>query len=150
MPPINQGQAPQPGRGRKRRIADIHHHDPGGAPERHHETQDDAQVPMYQEQPPHSPPFKHRSGRIYDMVRLNPGIASALIAALLFGASTPLAKLLLHDVSPLLLAGLLYAGSGLGLLLVLALRALRSGHSASGPSGSSMRRPSAAHLGWWA
>jgi drug/metabolite transporter (DMT)-like permease len=76
------------------------------------------------------------------MARINPGIASALIAALLFGASTPLAKLLLHDVSPLLLAGLLYAGSGLGLLLVLALRALRSG--------SSMRRPSVADLRWWA
>jgi drug/metabolite transporter (DMT)-like permease len=59
------------------------------------------------------------------MVRLNPGIASALIAALLFGASTPLAKLLLHDVSPLLLAGLLYAGSGIGLLIVLMLRPTR-------------------------
>ena len=79
------------------------------------------------------------------MARINPGIASALIAALLFGASTPLAKLLLHDVSPLLLAGLLYAGSGLGLLLVLALRAWRS-H----PSGSGMRRPGGADLGWWA
>lgn len=52
------------------------------------------------------------------MARSNPGVASAAIAALLFGASTPFAKLLLHDVSPLLLAGLLYAGSGLGLLLV--------------------------------
>ena len=35
----------------------------------------------------------------------------ALAAALLFGASTPLAKLLTGDVSPLLLAGLLYLGS---------------------------------------
>jgi drug/metabolite transporter (DMT)-like permease len=33
----------------------------------------------------------------------------------LFGASTPLAKVLVGDVSPLLLAGLLYLGSGLGL-----------------------------------
>jgi drug/metabolite transporter (DMT)-like permease len=80
-----------------------------------------------------------------NMARLNPGIASALIAALLFGASTPLAKLLLHDVSPLLLAGLLYAGSGLGLLLVLAMRAVRSGRAGSG-----LRTPSAADLGWWA
>ncbi len=54
------------------------------------------------------------------------GIAYALIAALLFGASTPLAKLLLHDVPPLLLAGLLYAGSGLGLLIVLTLREIRA------------------------
>jgi drug/metabolite transporter (DMT)-like permease len=58
------------------------------------------------------------------MARLNPGIASALIAALLFGASTPLAKGLLHDAAPLLLAGLLYCGSGLGLLIVLMLRRL--------------------------
>ena len=41
----------------------------------------------------------------------------ALAAAALFGASTPLAKLLLADVSPIMLAGLLYLGSGLGLLL---------------------------------
>jgi drug/metabolite transporter (DMT)-like permease len=62
------------------------------------------------------------------MARLKPGIASALIAALLFGASTPLAKGLLQGLSPLLLAGLLYTGSGLGLLIVLALRGRR--HSA--------------------
>ncbi len=43
------------------------------------------------------------------------GIASAV----LFGASTPLAKLLLGgDLDPWLLAGLLYAGSGVGLALV--------------------------------
>ncbi|MBU1191653.1 MAG: DMT family transporter [Gammaproteobacteria bacterium] len=46
-----------------------------------------------------------------------PGILAALSAALLFGAGTPLAKLLLDSVSPWLLAGLLYAGSGLGLTL---------------------------------
>ena len=46
-----------------------------------------------------------------------PGVAAALGAALLFGAGTPSAKLLLHDVSPWLLAGLLYLGSGLGLTL---------------------------------
>ena len=45
----------------------------------------------------------------------NVGIRSALAAALLFGAGTPIAKLLLDDVSPWLLAGLLYTGSGLGL-----------------------------------
>lgn len=43
------------------------------------------------------------------------GIGYAILAAVLFGASTPLAKLLLRDVSPALLAGLLYLGSGLGL-----------------------------------
>jgi drug/metabolite transporter (DMT)-like permease len=49
----------------------------------------------------------------------------ALAAALLFGASTPLAKLLLGNMPPLLLAGLLYLGSGLGLGLVLLLRRAR-------------------------
>jgi len=45
------------------------------------------------------------------------GVAAALLAAILFGAGTPLAKLLLHSVSPWLLAGLLYLGSGSGLAL---------------------------------
>ena len=45
------------------------------------------------------------------------GVPAALGAALLFGAGTPLAKLLLNDVNPWLLAGLLYLGSGLGLTL---------------------------------
>ena len=47
---------------------------------------------------------------------------AALGAAVLFGASTPLAKALLHELSPLLLAGLLYLGSGVGLLLLRLLR----------------------------
>ena len=51
-----------------------------------------------------------------------PGVPAALGAALLFGAGTPLAKLLLNDVGPWLLAGLLYLGSGLGLLLYRRLR----------------------------
>lgn len=46
-----------------------------------------------------------------------PGIAAAIGAALLFGAGTPLAKLLLAHTNPWLLAGLLYLGSGLGLSL---------------------------------
>lgn len=43
----------------------------------------------------------------------------ALFAAGLFGASTPFAKILLGDVSPWLLAGLLYLGSALGLGIIL-------------------------------
>ena len=43
------------------------------------------------------------------------GVAQALLAAVLFGASTPIAKGLLAGTSPQLLAGLLYLGSGLGL-----------------------------------
>lgn len=46
-----------------------------------------------------------------------PGVMAALGAALLFGAGTPVAKLLLNSVSPWLLAGLLYLGSGVGLAL---------------------------------
>jgi len=45
------------------------------------------------------------------------GVPAALGAALLFGAGTPFAKLLLHNVNPWLLAGLLYLGSGVGLTL---------------------------------
>jgi drug/metabolite transporter (DMT)-like permease len=51
-----------------------------------------------------------------------PGAPLALTAAALFGASTPLAKALLGDVAPWLLAGLLYLGSGLGLLTLAVLR----------------------------
>ena len=42
---------------------------------------------------------------------------AALGAAILFGGSTPFAKQLVGDISPILLAGLLYFGSGIGLLL---------------------------------
>lgn len=47
----------------------------------------------------------------------HPGVLSALCAALLFGAGTPLAKFLLDTINPWLLAGLLYLGSGMGLSL---------------------------------
>jgi drug/metabolite transporter (DMT)-like permease len=43
------------------------------------------------------------------------GVGIALLAAILFGVSTPFAKLLLGNTPPILLAGLLYLGSGLGL-----------------------------------
>lgn len=48
-------------------------------------------------------------------VRLPLGVGYALAAAL-FGASTPFAKLLVGSVAPVLLAGLLYLGSGCGLM----------------------------------
>ena len=47
--------------------------------------------------------------------RLQPGVAAALSSAVLFGAGAPLAKWLLDEISPLMLAGLLYLGSGVGL-----------------------------------
>ena len=46
------------------------------------------------------------------------GIVYALASALLFGASAPLAKMLLGGISPWLLAGILYLGSGVGLACV--------------------------------
>ena len=52
----------------------------------------------------------------------HPSILAALGAALLFGASTPFAKQLAGDISPILLAGLLYLGSGIGLWLVRLIR----------------------------
>ena len=51
-----------------------------------------------------------------------PGIGAALLAAGLFGASTPLAKILLGSLPPMLLAGLLYLGSGAGLSIAYLLR----------------------------
>ena len=57
------------------------------------------------------------------MARLLPALAApgailGLLSAALFGASTPFAKLLLGEVDPWLLAGLLYLGSGLGLAAI--------------------------------
>src|SRR3546814_135629 len=48
-------------------------------------------------------------------ISLSSPVYAALGAALLFGASTPIAKALLQETSPVLLAGLLYLGSGVGL-----------------------------------
>jgi drug/metabolite transporter (DMT)-like permease len=45
-----------------------------------------------------------------------------LLAAVLFGVSPPLAKALLGDSAPQLVAGLLYLGSGIGLTSILAAR----------------------------
>ncbi|MFM0489638.1 DMT family transporter [Paraburkholderia graminis] len=53
-------------------------------------------------------------------------VFTALTAAALFGAATPLAKALLGSVSPFMLAGLFYLGSGLGLGIGIVWRAFRS------------------------
>jgi drug/metabolite transporter (DMT)-like permease len=68
----------------------------------------------------------------------NLGVAAALAAALLFGAGTPFAKLLLAHTSPWLLAAMLYLGSGIGLW---AWRRLR---------GAPAVRPSRSEWGWLA
>jgi len=53
------------------------------------------------------------------------GVAFALLAAGLFGLSTPLAKSVSPHVEPVLLAGLLYLGSGIGLAAYSMLRLAR-------------------------
>jgi len=71
------------------------------------------------------------------------GVGEALLAAVLFGASTPLAKSVSPHVEPVLMAGLLYVGSGLGLAAYAWLRAR------CGPSGSpqaALTRPDAPWL----
>eukprot|EP01133_Synstelium_polycarpum_P021297 gene21297-25581_t len=52
------------------------------------------------------------------------GVVYALLAAALFGASTPFAKTLVGQVAPVILAGVLYLGSGLGLLACFMVRAV--------------------------
>ena len=60
-----------------------------------------------------------------------PGAAWAMGSAVLFGASTPLAKWLLGDgAAPLMLAAIFYLGSGVGLTLVRAIR-IGLGHPSS-------------------
>jgi len=57
------------------------------------------------------------------------GPALALAAAALFGASTPFSKMLLRELSPPWLAGLLYLGSGVGLALWMLVRRFATPHA---------------------
>src|SRR5262245_45187280 len=50
--------------------------------------------------------------------RVSFGAGPALVSAALFGASTPLAKLLVDGIDPWMLAGILYLGSGIGLAVL--------------------------------
>src|SRR5262249_3897998 len=54
-------------------------------------------------------------------------VAYAVAAATLFGASTPFAKLLVGEINPVLLASLLYLGSGTGLTVWMGYSRLRYG-----------------------
>jgi drug/metabolite transporter (DMT)-like permease len=54
-------------------------------------------------------------------------ILQALLAAVLFGASAPLSKLLLGDVPPVFMAAFLYLGSGAGITLIKLIGGLRLG-----------------------
>ena len=54
-------------------------------------------------------------------------VLQALLAAILFGASAPLSKLLLGQVQPVPLAACLYLGSGMGAFLLLLFQRIRYG-----------------------
>ncbi len=54
-----------------------------------------------------------------------PYILQALLAAVFFGASAPLSKLLLGDVPPVLMAAFLYLGSGAGITFIILSQKIR-------------------------
>jgi len=59
--------------------------------------------------------------RTFVLGNIKRGGLLAIAAAFLFGLSTPAAKAIVGDVAPLLLAGLLYLGSGMGLSVFIVL-----------------------------
>lgn len=67
-------------------------------------------------------------------------ILQALLAALFFGASAPISKLLLGDVQPILMAGFLYLGSGTGISLIKLYRRVSKNQKEAG-----VKRPD---VGW--
>lgn len=71
-------------------------------------------------------------------------VLQAVAAAALFGASAPLAKLLLSQMEPVPLAALLYLGSGFGLLLFRTVRRF------DGPAAATEARLGRADLPWLA
>jgi drug/metabolite transporter (DMT)-like permease len=58
------------------------------------------------------------------MQNRNLGYLYAILAAILFGASTPATKVLLGKIDSWLLAGLLYLGSAIGLIIVFGIQTL--------------------------
>src|SRR5205809_1532667 len=57
--------------------------------------------------------------RTFSLGNVRRGGLLAMAAAVLFGLSTPAAKAIVGNVQPLLLAGILYLGSGVGLGIVI-------------------------------
>ncbi len=74
-------------------------------------------------------------------------ILVALAAAALFGAATPLAKALIGEMSPFMVAGLFYLGSGIGLGIGILLRRLRTRDDAVADAAAPLQR---ADLPWLA
>ncbi len=68
------------------------------------------------------------------------GVLFALGAAALFGLSTPISKLLVGGVHPVMLAGLLYGGSGIGLSVWAIVRLLIAKNRAVASSEASLMR----------
>ena len=60
------------------------------------------------------------------------GIALAISAAALYALSAPICKLLLADIPPTLMAGLLYVGAGIGMMILAAVRKLIGGSDIGG------------------
>jgi drug/metabolite transporter (DMT)-like permease len=70
-------------------------------------------------------------------VNIGTGALTALASAVLFGASTPLAKILVGTIDPWMLAALLYLGSGIGLAVLRA--GLRLGRASATPMEAPLR-----------
>ncbi|MHA7184682.1 EamA family transporter, partial [Burkholderia pseudomallei] len=75
-----------------------------------------------------------RAARAMPMSARTNAAFTALLAAALFGATTPLAKTLLGSLTPFMVAGLFYLGSGVGLGAFMLMRRLARGAGAS-PAG---------------
>lgn len=58
-------------------------------------------------------------------------ITYALVAALLYGISSPISKLLLREISPALMAALLYLGAGIGMFTIHLVHQSSNGEEAS-------------------
>ena len=61
------------------------------------------------------------------MSKRNTAVFQAILAAALFGMSTPVSKLLLDKIPPVLMAALLYLGAALGMLVIYLIRGARKG-----------------------
>ncbi|MRR09122.1 DMT family transporter [bacterium] len=75
-------------------------------------------------------------------MKIRKGYSLALLAAGLFGLSAPLAKLLLGQVGPVMLAALLYLGCGIGLFV------LKASQRFAGITWSEEAKPAKDDLGW--
>ena len=65
-------------------------------------------------------PYRGINFEVYDMVKITElrSVSYAIMAALLYGVSPPVSKVLLLKLNPTLMAALLYLGAGFGMLLI--------------------------------